>query len=263
MKLPRLLIGILTTFFLAGLAHAQEQAPAPEPSEEKVSFVMISQLDPAKRKHARYVQMVYGEAFRRLGLEMVFKHYPPARASKLADSGKVDGELSRGSQYNNAHPVLVRVNEPAFSIRFSAFATNPEIELGDWDDLDGTTYRVEYRIGSRIAHEQLTKRVPSKNLSAVTHESLGISKLFAGRTDIYVHEEEAVTELMDSEEFRAELQEMFGTSMIHRIAVLEELTIHAFLHERHKELAPRLSTVLKTMKAEGLFQHYDQLAKSP
>lgn len=249
----------LTALLVVSLSHAQEQNPAQ--SGKKTQLMMVSQLDPAKRKHARYVKLLYTEAFKRLGFDMIFKHYPPARASKLADNGEVDGELSRVFHYNSAHPALVRVDEPGFAVRFSAFATDPEIQLNAWDDLIGTSYRVEYRIGSKIVHEQLTKRVPPEKLSVVTHESLGVKKLMTGRTDIYVHQEEAVTELLDSKEFQAELREQFGKTMVHRIGVLEEQTIHAFLHERHRELALPLSNILKDMRAEGLFQNYDQKAK--
>jgi len=232
-------------------------------ASEGTQIVMTSQLDPEKREHGRFVQLVYTEAFKRLGLEMVFQYYPAARASHMADIGTVDGELSRVFHYNNSHSVLVRVDEPAFVVRFSAFATNPSIEVNGWDSLNKTPYRVEYRLGSKIVHERLKARVPRENLSVVTHESQGIRKLLAGRTDVYIHEEEAVLDLLSSTPFRAEMEEDFGLRTIHKVGVLEEQTIHAFLHERHRELVPRLSAVLKAMRAEGLLEHYSQIVKTP
>ena len=47
----------------------------------------------------------------------------------MADYGKVGGELSRNYNYIEAHPNLVRVEEPAVSLRFIALATDPAIRI--------------------------------------------------------------------------------------------------------------------------------------
>jgi len=47
-----------------------------------------------------------------------------------------------------------------------------------------------------------------------------------------------------------------------RIAgVMEKFTGHVYLNKKHKELAPKLSNVLKDMKKEGMFEKYRNAAK--
>ena len=88
----------------------------------------------------------------------------------------------------------------------------------------------------------------------------GMKKLIAGRTDLYVGPEMVLTQLLQSEELRQFFQTKEAKGDKVRVAgVLEEIALHAYVHQTHHDLAPQLSTVLKAMKEEGLIEQYRAL----
>jgi len=202
----------------------------------------------------RVLDLVYREAFRRLGFEFEYRHYPAKRASLTADEGRVDGDLARVYAYGQTHPELIRVEEAPFSDRFVAIATNPEIKLDGWESLRGTTYRVEYLHGYQRAHDKLTEVVEPARLSALSNWRHGLKKLIRGRTDVFIDVENVIEPLLKQDEFQSANLVVVG--------VMEEITLHAYLHKKHAPLAAQLSAVLKDMKREGLIEQYTMLARA-
>ena len=192
--------------------------------------------------------LIFTEAFKRVDKVLVYKFYPSKRASLVADSGVVDGEICRVFSYNEKHPGLIRVEEPILSIRISAFATDKDIKLKGWESLRNTDYKIEYMRGGKLIEEKLAKFVDNEKLSTVTHWSQGIKKLDIGRTNIFISLERTIQNALKTKEFI--------NSGIHKVGVMEEQTIHAFLNVKHKALATKLSKVLKEMKKEGLIKKY-------
>lgn len=223
----------------------------PVSAEDKIVMGSARRVDSAD---GLALKLIYTEAFKRVGKTLVFKYYPLKRGSKLADLGLIDGEIARVYGYNQAHPVLVRVEEPVLSVKLSAFTTDPDIKLNGWKSLSGTDYKVEYILGNYHSAKSLQKVVAHQNLSRVPHWSQGINKLIAGRTDFFIELENTVADALKTSEFK--------NSNIYIAGIMDELTIHAFLHKKHKELALQLSATLKDMKREGLIDKYLQVAKS-
>ena len=125
----------------------------PVSAGEKVVMVCTrSENDP----EGKWLNLIFTEAFKRMGMELVYRHYPAKRCSYLSDKGQVDGELWRVRHYNEGHPDMVRVEEPHGVLRFSAFATDPNIQLDGWDSLKDTAYRVECRRGIRTTCEKFS-----------------------------------------------------------------------------------------------------------
>jgi hypothetical protein len=89
-----------------------------------------------------WLELIYHEAFRRLGYQLKYLVVPPRRASILAESGDVDGEIHRVASHGKEHPALVRVEEPHFSTAFSAYASRPLALANGWDSRH-TSYRIE------------------------------------------------------------------------------------------------------------------------
>jgi ABC-type amino acid transport substrate-binding protein len=202
----------------------------------------------------RVLDLVYREAFRRLGVDFEYRHYPAKRASLMADEGRVDGELARVYAYEQQHPELIRVEEALFSTRFVAVASTPEIKLDGWESLRGTTYRVEYVRGHQRAHDRLIEVVEPGRLSAISSWRQGLKKLILGRTDVFVDSEFVINNLLKQEEFQS------ANLMV--VGVMEEISLHAYLHKRHAPLAAQLSAVLKDIKSEGLIEQYATLARA-
>ncbi len=201
----------------------------------------------------RWLYLSYTEAFKRLGLKLVYEHYPPKRCSYLSDAGKVDGELGRIDNYNEAHPNLIRVEESSFSVKIVAFTTDTSVKLNGWESLKGTDYKVRYVLGIKISEDNLPKVVSPKNLHFTFDAYSGITALISGHTDLYVDEEmSAVSVLKQTKEFK--------DAEIHIAGVMEEVFLYVFLYKKHEALVPRLSSVLYDMKLEGLIEKYKAIA---
>jgi hypothetical protein len=200
-----------------------------------------------------FLNLVYTEAFKRLGITFHYQQSPSKRASFLSDSGEVDGELSRIYSYNETHPNLIRVEEPHWHSGFLAVAKDPAIQLNGWQSLSNTPYKVTCKRGVHGCELNLPKVVRPENLERVETTSQGFKKLLAGWTDLFVASGIDILCLLESDEFK--------DSGLRVAGVMEEFSSHAFLHKKHQELAIQLSTVLADMKKEGLFEDYWKAAK--
>ncbi|MDO9527584.1 MAG: hypothetical protein Q7J27_00310 [Syntrophales bacterium] len=236
---------------LSGLSSADSSGSKSSAlTGEKITLVLPRKPD---NFLAKWLNMIYTEAFRRLNMEFVYKYTSPKRCILLSDSGKVDGELWRVYDYNIVHPNLIRVEESPFSNRFCAYATAPDIKLNGWESLRDTDYKVDYRRGQMKTHQNLPGIVKKENLTMINHWTHGLKRLTAGRTDIYVDIEWTIKDALKADEFK--------NSNIHIVGVMETISAHAFLHKKHKELVPKLSAVLKEMKKERLIEKYKAMAE--
>jgi len=242
---------LLSAILLVALIGIRTNELAAEPGNK--TLVMAS-LVPHDTFEGRVLDLVYREAFRRLGVDFEYRHYPAKRASLMADEGRVDGELARIYSYGQKHPELIRVEEALFSTRFVAVASTPEIKLDGWESLRGTTYRVEYVRGHQRAHDKLIEVVKPAQLSAISSWRQGLKKLILGRTDVFVDSEFVINNLLKQEEFQS------ANLMV--VGVMEEISLHAYLHKRHAPLAAQLSAILKDIKREGLIEQYATLARA-
>jgi polar amino acid transport system substrate-binding protein len=239
---------LLLAAILVGLAalHTTRVAGA-EPT-----IVLAGASDVRQSVQGAWLELIYREAFRRLGYQFQYLAVPARRASVLADSGKVDGEIHRIAYYGKEHRSLVRVEEPHFAAVFSAYASRPLTLSNGWDSLRHTAYRVEYRMGNLKCETELPRRVDPARLSSVAHSTLGLRKLAAGRTDLYIDGELLVEATLTSAEFRS--------TSIHKVATMEQINGYAFLHPKHRALAVRLAATLAQMKREGTIERFRNAA---
>jgi len=216
--------------------------------EEKKEISLAYTL-PEDHNLSRFLTLVYTEAFSRLGLSYQIEFLPPERASELANSGVVDGEVNRVWNYNETYTNLIRVEASNMIIRFSAFSTDPDLHLVGWESLENTSYIVEYRQGVQKSEIMLPKYILSENLAVTSTIENAIQHLIDGRTDIYVDVENSVEGYL-STETNSSYSEVFN------VGVMEQTTGHLFLHKQHSDLANELNKVLVDMKANGLFEQY-------
>jgi hypothetical protein len=230
---------LMPLFMLNPPAHAAGEPP---------TIVLAGAADVRNSAQGAWLDLIYREAFRRLGYNFKYLAYPARRATVLSDHGDVDGEIHRVADYGKVHPNLVRVDEPHFSARFAAYASRPLAVSDGWDSLAQTRYRIEYRMGNLKCETELPPRVDAARLSTVASAALGLRKLAAGRTDLYIDGELMVEGLLRSPEFRS--------TSIHQVALMDQINGYAFLQLKHKALAGRLSATLARMKKEGVIEAY-------
>jgi len=210
----------------------------------KVAFTL-----PPDHHLSKFFTLVYTEAFSRMDIDFQIEHLPPERASEYSDQGLVDGEINRVYSYNETNSNLIRVEEPHMYIRFSAFSTDPELQLYGWESLKNTEYRVEYRLGVKKSELMLPQYVSEDNLIIGYAVEDAIQHLMDNKTDLYVDVENTVEGYLHSTSFNKDI-EIFNSGM------MEETTGHAFLHKKNSDLVPKLSDIIKDMKSEGLFDQY-------
>ncbi|WP_438510102.1 hypothetical protein, partial [Cetobacterium sp.] len=87
-------------------------------------IVLVSSEDTFKSKYGCWLYSIYNEAFSRLGYSFSYRGVPGGRAPKLAESGRVDGEIHRPFEYQKQTTNLIRVNEPHFQVTLEAYVVN-------------------------------------------------------------------------------------------------------------------------------------------
>ena len=246
--LTRMSLTILSmSLLVVNITHVDDAA-ANSAGQKIVMACSVSQETPV----GKWLHLIYAEAFTRLGIEFECPFYPPKRASNMADEGMVDGEPARAAYYAKDHSNLIRLDVPVGSVKFTAFATNSTIQLDGWESLRKTDYRVEYLRGIKACEEGLPDVVSPDKLSAISRVMQGLKRLAAGRIDIFVHLEADVMAALRIDEFKD-----FG---IQKAGVMEQQIAYPYLHKKHQELVPKLETVLKEMRKEGLIEKYQDIA---
>jgi ABC-type amino acid transport substrate-binding protein len=198
---------------------------------------------------SRWLELIYKDAFRQLGVSLEIRFFPAARAGAEAMAGNVDGELARSLEYESTQTTMVRLAEPTLLVATAAYAKRLDIQLAPgWEGLRGTTYRTEYRFGYSITEHKLMAVLPAVHLSAVQTSETGLRKLVLGRTDLFVDTVESIEPLLAGPEFRH--------AGIHIATILQRAPLYAYLNKKHAALAPRLAAVLKKMRESGQIERY-------
>ena len=225
------------------------------PGRAADKMVMVGTIGVKNSMRGEFLTLIFREAFSRLGYELQYDGYPAARASMMSDAGLVDGEISRVFEYQEAHPNLIRVDEPLYSTNFVAFAAKPGFSLHGWKSLQNKTYSVEYRRGVKLSASELSRVVASENLTYVANAEQGLKKLILGRTDLYVDVAFTIVEAIKKLN-----PDQFDVSALYQAGVMQEVNAYAYLYKNHAALVPEVAAVLRAMKREGLFQYYLEVA---
>ncbi len=241
---------ILTVLFSAPVAYTVADGSSEATTLKDNTFIMAANR-PEDSSRYKFWNLVYTEIFRRLDINLEMTYFPMKRASTEADSGMVDGEVERIYDYAAAHPNLVRVEEFLSLDNINAYvAASSNIQgLNGWDSLTNTSYWVEYTRGSKIDRDNLTRVVDKERLSSITTALQGLKKLAANRIDVFVcSEPTAIPNLQDP---KHGLQ-----GRIRKAGLMESVSLYMYVHKRHEALAPRISKIIKALKAEGLVEQY-------
>ncbi len=202
----------------------------------------------------KWCRLIYSEVFRRLEMKAELKYYPISRASLEAEKGEVDGEAVRIFEYQSAHPNLVRVEASVYSANILAYTINPSIpELNGWDSLKGKHYSIEYPRGSKICEDNLKRVVKKENLTNISEASLGLKKLIAGRTDLYIDGDIVTLALLTTQEFKTPI---FDGSKVRIAGKMVSVPLYFYVHKKHKKLTLNIADIIEKMKFEGLIEEY-------
>lgn len=184
-----------------------------------------------------YFDLLLKEAFSRLNRDITIENRPAERSLKDANNGITDGDFFRVSDIGLLYSNLLIVPEPLYEMEFVAFSKMKNLTLpNNWKSL--SEYNTGYVIGWKIIEENIGGM---HGHSGVGSQEILFKLLDANRIDIAIY----------SRHFGRQLINKFALKNIY--AVPQPLAVkpmYLFMHKRHKALIPRLTNILKEMKAE-------------
>ena len=221
---------IFGAFALAALPALAGQNPAQSGKSVVLSVIENDETHAVAREVVR-------EAYRRLGIEVVFYELPARRALSWANEGKTDGDVARIRGTEESYPNLIPVEVPVTVFKGVAFTKDVDEKIAEWADL--RKYIVGIVRGIRYA-EIGTQGMQVFEANNMTHL---FTLLDSGRIQIAVAVREAGL---------IEARKNFKNKGIHIIGdPLYSAPLFHFVHKRNQALVSRLESVLEEMSRIG------------
>lgn len=221
--------------------------PSPvDPGKKQILFAInYIGCDP----YNRFMELLYKEAFSRLGYTFSYSVYPMKRTNFALNAGQVDGVCTwakMSQEQLEKFPNLIRVKEPVWETRIHAYALNPEIRVNGWQSLQAYKHAVIGHAKGMISIEELIPKLERSGLKF--HEARDPAQsarmLALKRIDMFLGFPGAVAIALNKEEFK-------DLDIYNAGPVVPSLRLFPYLHKKHAGLASPLAKVLRQMKEDG------------
>ncbi len=190
---------------------------------------------------------ILAAVYRRARIEVTFVDLPAKRSLLESSEGRVDGEVQRILAVQDQYPSLIAVH-PSFNfIEPTVFVTDADLQVDGWKSIATHSIGIVRGVGSS---ERGTAGMP--RVEAVTTMEQLMQSLVAKRFEVAVNDR------------------FSGLLVIRRLKLehavrplspaLEHIPLFHFLHERHRDLVPRIEKVLREMQASGELERVRQQA---
>lgn len=179
------------------------------------------------------------EVYKRLGITVQFADLPAKRSLIESSEGRVDGEVQRILAVQDQYPTLVAVHPTINFIEPAAFVRkgmNPR--LNGWKSLAPHSLGIVRGVGSS---ERGTQGMPA--VEAVTTMEHLMQSLDAGRFEVAVNDRFSGLLVIRRLGLESKLQPVEPP--------LEHIPLYHFLHERHRDLVPKVGQVIRDMQSRG------------
>ncbi|MBT8002974.1 MAG: transporter substrate-binding domain-containing protein [Rhodospirillales bacterium] len=199
----------------------------------QTSLVLVT---PPNRIDTVISEVITREAYKRIGIAVKIRKYPGERALRLANSGKVDGEVQRingiAANYHN----LIQVHPAINYIEGTVFTRTKNFDVKGWQSL--RPYRIGYIRGIKFA-ERNTKNMDS---SGVGDYSRMFQMLGKGRFEIIVSPR--LNGLY-------QMKQLGITGVRVLTPAIMRFDLFHYLHKKHSNLVPKISAVFAKMSETG------------
>ncbi len=195
------------------------------------------------------------KAYSKLGISVEFIEYPGKRALSESAKGAVDAELSRIFEVGEEHPTLIRIPTPIFWFNAIVFAKNKDLKIENWNSIR------ELKVG--IIRGMRFSEIGTRDFPSVVaiENPLNLYKLLeADRVQVVVFSDLNGAYYLHQGHFKN----------IHALSPsLQRIESYHYVHEKHRDLVPRLDAEFKRMKASGELESMRQefaqsiLSKAP
>jgi polar amino acid transport system substrate-binding protein len=182
-------------------------------------------------------EQVLSKAYQELGIEIVLKKLPGKRALAFSNEGKTDGELLRVAQVGKMFPNLIIIPVAVVSMEISVFTKGKTFTVNGWSSLK------PFKIGV-VRAIAITDKATEKMNRQMLNQPLQLFKVLdIGRVDVAAFlKRSGVWFLSQHPEFKG-------------VTVLEppllKLPTYHFLHNKNRNLIPKITAVLKKMEEDG------------
>jgi polar amino acid transport system substrate-binding protein len=215
---------------------------------EKILYLNNTNKPPyTTEKMDGYIDIILEEVSRRLGIKIKLLVQPPERGLKNANTGQIDGDLTRIKGIDKTYQNLVRVPETLLDWEFAAFSKNKS-HLQSWEKI--YSHPVAYIRGWKI-YENLLKG--ANHITATTNEEQLFKLLRLGRVDTILYEKWQGLMILK----KMELQDTV------KVKLLDSREMYIYLHKRNSEYVQKIATILKNMKSEGLYEYAHKRSLAP
>lgn len=190
--------------------------------------------------HDGFMDDVSREALKRINYQLVINRLPAERALRSADSGLIDGEMSRIQGLDRIYSNLVRVPEKIMDWEFFVFSKKQINLQNGWHSLNNKN--VAFITGWKI----LENNVPKTAAITKTKNSQQLFTLLQkDRADFIIYEHWGGKYL--SKQLQLDNVDL-------RAPALAKKEMFMYLHKKHAALVPKLTQVLSEMKKDGSYQ---------
>ncbi|MCP3409426.1 ABC transporter substrate-binding protein [Bradyrhizobium sp. CCGB01] len=208
-------------------------AAGPSPAQELIRLARIADI-PDQYVGGEMLRAVYAK----LNIKLEFEDVPGKRALALSSAGEVDGEIQRIGTLSRDYPTLIQVTPAINYIEPAVFATKLRFDVDGWNSIKDYSIGIVRGVGSSEAGTRGMARV-----TATTSLENMVRMLDADRFDVMV------TDLFSG---LVAVRKLDLQARIHPLSPpLERIHIYHYLHERHRDLVPKVGTVIAQMEASG------------
>jgi polar amino acid transport system substrate-binding protein len=180
------------------------------------------------------LKVVYG----RLNIPMELVDMPAKRALLESSAGDLDGEVQRNMNVQSQYPSLIMLRPAINYIEPSVFSKKFRFQVNGWDSIKGYKIGIVRGVGTS---EDGTRGM--EHVLAVTTLDQLMLALAADRIDVAVS---------DAFSGLAAVKKLGLQNQIEVLTPrLQKNDIYHFLHEKHRDLVPKVEQVLKEMQARG------------
>jgi len=210
---------------MLGGASGQAQAP-----------LRLARLEniPDQQVGAEILQAVY----QRLGIPIEFVDLPAKRALLESSQGRVDGEVQRVLAVQTEYPSLIAVQPSINYIEPTAFVNRLDFPVDGWRSIAGYSIGIVRGVGSSERGTHGMARVEA----VATMDQL-MQMLAHNRIDVAVNDR--FSGLLVNRRLR------LAAALRPLSPALERVALYHFLHDRHRELVPRVGEAVQAMAASG------------
>jgi polar amino acid transport system substrate-binding protein len=181
-------------------------------------------------------EVIIRAAYKRLGIDVEIRKYPGERALRLADSGKVDGEVHRIDGISGKYKNLVQIKPPINFIKGTAFSDGLVFPIKGWQSLK--PYRIGYILGIKFAENN------TRGMKSVAVSDYGNMFQLLGKDRIDVVVSPRINGLYQ--------MRMLGIKNLKELTPpIAHFDLFHYLHKKNQHLVPKITAVLQEMAANG------------